>query len=142
MKKRCFKCGRTKPIGLFYRHKGMADGHLGKCKACTKRDVSERYKKSRGLVAAYEKKRSQDPERKKMVAEYRRRRRAKFPGKSRASNAVSNAIRDGRLTRGPCEVCGTKERVQAHHDDYRKKLDVRWLCFKHHREVEHGQTVN
>lgn len=30
---------------------------------------------------------------------------------------------------------------QAHHEDYARPLDVRWLCFKHHRET-HGQQVN
>ena len=30
--------------------------------------------------------------------------------------------------------------VEAHHDDYFKPLDVRWLCFRHHREL-HGQTI-
>ena len=34
------------------------------------------------------------------------------------SDAASNAIRDGRLRRGPCEVCGVTEHVDGHHDDY------------------------
>jgi ribosomal protein S27AE len=31
-----------------------------------------------------------------------------------------------------CSKCGAK--AQAHHDDYKKPLDVRWLCPKHHGE--------
>lgn len=137
--KTCFKCKARKPLSSFYKHWKMADGHLGKCKSCTKKDVSENYKNNRDHYAEYERSRFQNPERKKYALEQQRKRRLVYPGKYRAVNAVSNAIRDGRITRGPCEVCG-EEKAQAHHDDYRKPLSVRWLCRKHHLE-HHGKMA-
>lgn len=54
--------------------------------------------------------------------------------KARARQSVLRAVAAGSLVRQPCEVCGTDERVQAHHDDYSRPLDVRWLCTQHHAE--------
>ena len=34
--KECFVCHKVKPLDEFYAHKGMTDGHLNKCKECTK----------------------------------------------------------------------------------------------------------
>jgi hypothetical protein len=31
----------------------------------------------------------------------------------------------------PCEVCGATK-VEKHHPDYSKPLEVRWLCREHH----------
>ena len=53
---------------------------------------------------------------------------------ARSHIAVAIAIKQGRLVRGPCEVCGAV-RTDAHHDDYDKPLDVRWLCRLHHRQT-------
>ncbi len=36
----------------------------------------------------------------------------------------------------PCEVCGTI--AEAHHDDYSKPLEVRWLCSVHHKELDYA----
>lgn len=57
----------------------------------------------------------------------------KYPQKKLAKNITSNAIRDGKLIKQPCEIC-SEVKVQAHHDDYSKPLEIRWLCVKHHNE--------
>lgn len=43
-------------------------------------------------------------------------------------------IRRGILQKGPCEVCGTTEMIEAHHDDYNKPMEIRSLCRQHHLE--------
>ena len=39
----CFRCGIEKPLKDFYKHPKMGDGHLGKCKGCTKSDSKKKY---------------------------------------------------------------------------------------------------
>ena len=139
MKKVCFKCNQEKPIDEFYKHPAMGDGHLGKCKECAKKDAAENYTNNREHYSQYEKERNQRLDRKTKKHEYARKRNAEQSEKHAARKAVSNAVRDGRLKKQPCEVC-QNPKAQAHHEDYSKPLDVNWLCFRHHRE-RHGQTV-
>jgi len=138
--KTCFSCGKTKPLSEFYKHPQMADGHLGKCKECTKRDVRENRAAHREQYSKYERRRNQTPERKAAKLRYQRNRRAEHPEKCAAYRAVARALRSGELTRQPCMYCGAGN-AQAHHDDYAKPLDVKWVCFKCHREREHRQVV-
>jgi hypothetical protein len=62
------------------------------------------------------------------------------PEKRLARRMVRQAIKDRRLVRGPCIVCGKIDYTEAHHTDYAKPLDVQWLCYEHHLEA-HGKTL-
>ena len=136
--KRCVQCERRRRIKFFYKNSNMTGGHFSKCVDCTKQNVHANYRNKIEEKRAYEKKRWRRPERRKWAQEALRLHRARNPLKYVARNAVNNAIRDGRLQRKSCEICGKK--AQAHHDDYSKPLDVRWFCFAHHRAL-HGQQT-
>ena len=59
----------------------------------------------------------------------------KHPERKRATTTLNNAVRDGRIMKGPCERRGDggcSGRVHGHHDDYSKPLEVQWLCAVHH----------
>lgn len=62
----------------------------------------------------------------------------RYPERIKAHRAVSYAVRTGRLARGPCELAGQgcKGRIEAHHDDYSRPLEVRWACRRHHEQLD------
>jgi len=121
--KQCFKCGVSKPLYDFYKHSGMSDGRLGKCKECNKADVManrlskveyyREYDRDRGNRQGYD-----------YVKEYR----AKYPNKYNAHGIVARAMRSGKLVKECCSKCDSTFSVVAHHDDYLKPLNIRWMC--------------
>ena len=144
--KTCKGCGAHKPYEEYYSHPKMSDGYLNYCKECIKSRAREKRLENIDARRAHDKNRAMLPHRvaarkayavteagaaslRKAKAKYR----SQNPKKYEANYKVSNAIRDGILIRGVCEVCGNT-RVHAHHEDYSKPLDVVWLCPTHHRE--------
>lgn len=61
-----------------------------------------------------------------------RKQKNKFPEKCRARKIVRDAIHRGTMIRQPCEICGETKDVHAHHEDYSKPREVKWLCRPHH----------
>ena len=132
--KACFRCGIEKPMEEFYAHPMMGDGHLGKCKDCTKTDVRQNRKGRLGYYRTYDQLRQREPERRAKQAIHAKKWGRKHPERRLAHRKVSQAVHAGLLTRKPCEVCGSDKHIHAHHDDYDRPLDVVWLCPVHHFE--------
>lgn len=144
--KHCFKCQQAKPLEAFYKHAQMGDGRLNKCKDCTLADVKRHRQENLERIRAYDRQRGSMPHRLAARREYAktdagkaahaRAHRAsidRHPQRRKANVIVGNAVRDGRLERLPCLVCGDK--AEAHHPDYSRPLDVVWLCQPHHKQA-------
>ena len=157
--KKCFKCGEVKCLSDFYKHPKMPDGHVNKCKDCNKRDVRENREKRADYYREYDKKRSMKPHRVEARKLYQNSEQGKAvinqikskwiernPIKRSAHIMVGNAVRDGRIMKpSSCESCGiSPKRLNGHHDDYARPLEVRWLCQSCHKKWhdENGEGKN
>jgi len=142
--KTCFKCQQAKRLEEFYRHPQMADGHLGKCKECTRSDVAAWKNKNYEHVTQYVHRRGIS-RRKNHLGGARLVRLLLSPEeqqrRAQAARLVNYAIERGELRRAlSCEQCGTHDPrgargqslIQGHHDDYSQPLAVRWLCVQCH----------
>lgn len=109
----CAKCQRAAYMREWYRRPGNAARQRESQRASRERRLEE--------VRAYDRARGH---------------RASAPAKERARALIYKAITRGHLERKPCEVgVGCGGRIEAHHDDYSRPLDVRWLCQRHHAEL-------
>ena len=141
--KKCFKCHQIKPLNEFYRHQKMADGHLGKCKECTKSDTSKVY--ARKMLDPILHEMELDRSKRKYLkskaegkatnqsAAAKAKWRKDNPHKHKAQWMLRDAVRRGEIHKLPCEQCG-EIKSQAHHDNYDKPYEVRWLCPRHHSD--------
>lgn len=101
----CFRCNKAQPLTEYYVHAQMADGHLNKCKSCTKADAKARLEvkikdpewadaeRERGRLKHYrlgyrEKYRPTSEEKAKITANYK----AKYPEKAVAHAACSKMV--------------------------------------------------
>ena len=154
--KKCVKCGEQKPTTEFYKQKTTTDGLGAYCKTCSQK-ASKAYRstekgraKSRDWNARWrhenrellrEKHRNWRREWTKDNPEKRRaqdaRHKARHPEKVKARRLLNRAVGSGKIKKQPCEVCGEKK-VEGHHDDYAKPLEVRWLCTDHHERLPVG----
>lgn len=128
----CNKCQTFRPLEEFHNSKNAYDGKCSACKPCTCARARKHRDDNIERARAHDRERARTPERKAADAE-RLKEKRKNKLWDAAHTAVDRAVRSGRLTRLPCEVCGDPH-TEGHHDDYEKPLDVRWLCKKHHDE--------
>lgn len=142
--KKCFKCLEEKSYDNFYKHKETADGYLNKCKICTKKDSINHRINNLDRVKEYDRNRPNQRKRNQKNKIYAQNNKEKVNNikkewisnnriKREAHIAVQNALRQGIIIKANCEICN-EIKSEAHHDDYSKPLEVRWLCSRHHKQ--------
>jgi len=158
----CKKCNVMKLLDNFRKLKASNDGYSYYCKNCiskydkkyceenkdkirecrekNKDKKKEYYKKNKEHINKVKRAYSKTDKGRRAKKKYN----AKNPKKIKVHNIVHSAIKNGEIKIQPCEVCNSTERIEAHHTDYSKPLDIMWLCKSCHAEwhAEHGRALN
>jgi len=126
--KKCYACDSVKKLEYFSLSTTRNSGRSSCCRECDAKKSRERRlnnepKLNKPTEEQKEKWRANEKEM-----------RAKYPEKYKARYLCKSAVKNGTLTKFPCDVCG-ELKVEAHHTDYSKPYDVTWLCKKHHGEA-------
>lgn len=125
--KRCPSCLISKDRSEFYEYPYRHDGLSSYCKPCV-RLTSAKYIRS--------------PKGKETMAKKSKRMFIKHRSKMYARGVLRHAVKMGRIKKPQeCERCGATGKIDGHHTDYSKPLDVMWLCDICHKQ-EHGKLVD
>ena len=140
--KTCGICKEEKEASSFGKRAASNDGLAAKCKLCQKvydkaRDSQHHRIEARAIYA-------QTEEGKLAGNKAKSKYRNKNPVKAKAHAQVARAIRGGKLFKESCQICGSNDGIHAHHNDYAKPLNIRWLCSEHHNQwhTENGEGLN
>jgi hypothetical protein len=131
----CKKCGGEGP---FY----VSDPHH--CQKCIKARVKAHRQANVERIRADDQRRANLPHRVAARAAYQatgapaiNRSKAAWihrnPIKRWAHNVLNRAVKDGKIMKPEaCSKCGREVRIEGHHPDYSKPLEVIWLCHRCH----------
>jgi len=131
----CSTCKNWLPESSYYRDTRTANKLKSQCKQCHTKTTREsrNQENARRINREYMRRaRKSNPEK------YRNRERTAshhriHNEKTEARAILNRAIVAGKVIKpSNCSQCGKLRKVTAHHDDYSKPLNVRWLCYECH----------
>lgn len=171
MTKTCSKCREEKPLDAFHRSSKSPTGRQAQCKDCSKAsndawraanpgrtielrkmrdernpgrraEVQKRWAQAHpeSLAAGSRRYSERHPDRKREQA---RQWAILNPTKRWCHRKLNDAIKGGHVIKDTsCQDCGTSsKRLEGHHEDYSKPLEVVWLCKTCHEHRHHGTEL-
>lgn len=121
---RCYVCHGKDELGKHGKYYKI-------CRACNSKRCAKYRETKNGKVAV-----------RNAVKKYE----IKNKDKRSAWDKLNNALENGLISKPKiCEACGKKKRLNAHHDDHAKPLEVVWLChlchFRRHKLLKSSTSA-
>jgi hypothetical protein len=152
--KRCSTCREEKERDQFHKDCTAKDGLQTSCKICKNAKCRQKYAENpewaekrrlknslfhkirRDSIAERKKSYYESDHGKMLHREHSRAWKSRNKDKIRAHAAVERALKRGIIVKPKyCTNCASSRRLEAHHQDYTKLLDVTWLCKLCHESV-------
>jgi hypothetical protein len=147
----CSRCKQEKDEDDFYSNRSSPTGRSQWCRRCFNEYMKKRRAENPGMKSAEGKKyRLKYPGRstinnKKYLKSHPAKRREKkkryklrHPEKDKAREAIHRAVRYNKIDKPKtCSMLSAecKGKIDGHHSDYSKPLDVIWVCDYHHKKL-------
>lgn len=147
----CIACHESKPLTDYYLRENGTPRTA--CKVCYRKKCREKGYDNCRTLQSIRQKQAKDRRKRFLLRQgglHRRQKKYKsncaavsqwrkmHPEVHKAYIAVREAVKSGKLVRPPsCSVCGRAAKCHAHHDDYSKPLDVKWVCHLCHVNIHH-----
>ena len=143
-RKKCSRCKKILPLENFSPRKDRELGFCPHCKKCDfarksdyrimiaplRREIerTEEFLKRRRKTHKIWRERNKDK-----IKKYNLNSRKRYPDRCAARCKSQNAIKRGRIKPpSRCSDCNKRTKLDGHHEDYSKPLDLTWLCKKCH----------
>lgn len=133
--KSCRTCKTEQPLSAFARHNGSHDGYRQHCRECLRTGRRQPKRETEDQRAQRRRRQSRQTWRRSHLQALARH-QARFPRAAAATRAVQVAIKAGRITPAKgCQAAGCTftGRLEAHHNDHARPLEVLFVCPAHHR---------
>lgn len=137
--KTCSLCKITKPNACFGKDRANLDGMYSQCKECRIQKSARDYVRRKEIILRKGKEyRATDAGK---IARRKEAERYKKTPQYKVHYALTNAVRDGKIVKpSHCSKCGAGGRIHGHHYDYRKPLEVVWVCTDCHIHIHKTES--
>lgn len=138
----CFKCNIDKPLSEYYKHPQMADGHLNKCKSCTKKDSNDNFNLKLQTDPTFHEKEKIRGRKKYHRLEYKGKYKPSPENKRQTILKYKNKYPEKQLAKNATQRIKVENGLEKHHWSYNQEhwLDFIPLSISHHNKV-HRYTI-